>query len=199
MTDLGCSPNAAVAYKFLIDRGLRDYQAAAVVGNLQFESGLDPTLAIMDTNGQMSRGIAMWQPPRWAQLLAFAGSHDPLAFNVQLEFLWVELPNYGLSSLLASSRLQDAVVIFQDKFEKPNAALAHTDQRIIRAQAVLFACPAVTPPETKVGGTIAAVALGAFMAAVGYGTYKLLEALKPKPEPTPLPPPAFRPRSTWGP
>lgn len=58
----------------------------------------------------------------------------------------------------------------------------------------------VNPPTARSGGAVAAFALGTFMAAVGYGTYKLLGALKPKSEPKPtLPPPAFRPRPTWGP
>jgi hypothetical protein len=54
MADLGCSSNAAIAYDYLVGKGLRDFQAAAVVGNLQWESRLNPRLEAMDTNSKMS-------------------------------------------------------------------------------------------------------------------------------------------------
>jgi hypothetical protein len=50
----------------------------------------------------------------------------------------------------------------------------------------------VDPPTTRSGGAVATLVLGTFMAAVGYGTYKLLGALKTRPERSTLPPPAFR-------
>lgn len=56
----------------------------------------------------------------------------------------------------------------------------------------------VTAPSTRSSSSLAAVALGSFMAAVGYGTYKLLKALKPESEPA-VAPPAFRIRPTWRP
>jgi hypothetical protein len=189
VADLVCSPNAATAYDYFIGKGLRDFQAAAIVGNLQWESGIDPTLAVMDTNGQMSRGIAMWQPPRWQNLIAFAGSRNPLSLEVQLDFLWAELPSFGLSALYSSTQLQDAVVIFQNQFEKPNAALAHTDKRIALAQAALYACPAIKPPliKSKAGVVAATVGLFALVTAAGYGIVKLF-APREEPEPLPLPP-----------
>lgn len=49
----------------------------------------------------------------------------------------------------------------------------------------------VTTPKWKASGALATAALGAVMAAVGYGTYRLLNATR---RPTrELPPPAFRP------
>lgn len=186
MPDLACSPNAATAFDFLVGKGLRDFQAAAVVGNLQQESpGLNPKLAVMDTNRKMSRGIAMWQPDRWDNLLAFAAGRDPLALDTQLDFLWHELPTNGLSRLLETSTLEDAVVAFQNQFERPLASAAHTDRRIAYAKSALFACPAVRPPEPtaiskkKIGfwvpfATVLAIAAG------GYGAYKLLESKEPR-------------------
>lgn len=191
MADLGCTPNAAAAFDFLLNRGLSDVQAAAVVGNLQWESGLDPTKAVVDTNGQLSRGIAMWQPPRWQNLLAFAAGRDPLALSTQLDFLWNELPSYGLQQLLAATQLSSAVTAFQNLFEKPNAALAHTDKRIAMAQAALYACPAVRPPPqpaTRV--SIAKILVtGGALALVAAGAYGLYRAHRPhKAKPLPLPP-----------
>lgn len=221
MSDLGCPPNAALAFDFLVGKGLRDYQAAGIVGNLQQESGLNPRLSAPDprpTNPEaMGRGIAMWgDPGRWQNLLAFAAGRDPWALDTQLEFLWAELPGNGLDALLASPTLEDAVIAFQDKFERPRRDLARTDIRIKYARSVLFACPSITPPigpPNRFGVATAAVGVVALVAAVGYGVYKAMSARAPEPEPEPrprprprpepvFPPPSFRPapvRPPWRP
>lgn len=184
MADIGCSTNAAIAFDFLVGRGLTLEQAAGVVGNLQFESGLDPALAVMDTNGKMSRGIAMWQPERWQNLLAFAGSRNPLSIDVQLEFLWAELPSYGLSTLRSASHVEDAVVVFQNQFEKPAAALAHTDRRIALAQAALYALPSCQVPIRSKAGVIAAtVGVIAVVATATFGVLKWVNRPAPEPDP----------------
>lgn len=211
MADLGCSPNAAIAFDYLTGKGLSDFQAAAVIGNLQWESGLNPRLEAMDINGLPGRGIAMWQPPRWQNLLTFAAGRDPRSLDVQLDFLWSELPSAGLTPLLASTQLEDAVTIFQDRFEKPRAAYAHTDKRIELARAALYACPPIKPPPNpprRVGIVAAAAGVVALVAATSYGVYKALGAREPeRPEPRPrpvpaFPPPRFRPTPTrppWSP
>jgi len=185
--DIGCSTNAAVAFDFLVGKGLSLAQAAGVVGNLQFESGLDPALAVMDTNNKMSRGIAMWQPDRWQKLLSFADGRNPLSLDVQLEFLWSELQTNGLSDLRTATQPQDAAVIFQNQFERPAAAYAHTDRRIALAQTAFYALPQCTPPRTssKIGIAAGVVVL---VAATSYGVFKWLSsrpepALEPEPEP----------------
>lgn len=192
MADIGCSTNAALAFDFLVNKGLTLEQAAAVVGNLQFESGLDPSLAVMDTNGKMSRGIAMWQPERWQNLLEFAGNSNPLSLDVQLAFLWAELPSYGLSTLRSTSRVEDAVTVFQNQFEKPAAALAHTDRRIALAQAALYALPRCQAPITSKVGVIAATV--GVIAVVATATYGALKWLNPEPEPEPFYPSPYRRR-----
>lgn len=181
MPDLGCSPSSVVAYDYLVDKGLRDFQAAAIVGNLQQESGLNPKADVPDPV-ERSRGIAQWQPPRWQNLLAFAAGRDPWAFDVQLEFLWHELqttPYLGLDALSASTTLENAVVAFQDRFER--CKTCHTSKRIEYANAVLFACPRIRKPEPLKRSGALAVAAGVFalMAAAGYGIYKTTKRLTP--------------------
>lgn len=194
MANLVCSPAAAVAFDFFIRKGLRDFQAAAIVGNLQWESRINPQLVAMDTNGLPSRGIAMWQPPRWNNLLEFASGNDATALNTQLEFLWHELqmmPSLGLGALLATTTVEDATVVFQNQFERPKQSLAHTSDRIAHARSALYACPNVKPPATqkRVG---AIVAVFAIVAATGYGVYKIVtahpEPLLPPPPPDRIPP-----------
>jgi hypothetical protein len=201
MADLGCSPNAALAFDFLTGKGLSAVQAAAVVGNLQWESGISPTKSVMDINGLPSRGIAMWQPPRWESLLEFSAGRDPFSLSTQLEFLWHELPSFGLTQLLSTARLEDAVIVFQNSFERPRASLAHTDRRIALAQAALYACPAVSPPPKKTGVTAAAIGALALVGTVGYGVYKALTSRSSAPEPISRliypPPQRYEPEPPW--
>lgn len=198
MADLVCSPNAATAFDFLVGRGLRDFQAAAVVGNLQQESRLEPRLEAMDTNNKMSRGIAMWQPQRWQNLLAFASSRggDPWSLDTQLDFLWYELqsqPGLGLQQLLSTTTIEDATIVFQNRFENPNQALAAPQKRIAYAQGALYACPGIRPPARRGGFAIAAAGVLALVGAVGYGVYKIASTREHEPEIGPEPPPVFRP------
>ena len=51
-------PNDQTAYDYFRSKGLPNFQAAAIVGNLDQESGVDPT--IMQQNGGPGRGIAQW-------------------------------------------------------------------------------------------------------------------------------------------
>lgn len=212
MSEIVCSPNAAITFDFLTARGLTDFQAAAVVGNLQHESGLDPALSAPDprpTNpAAMGRGIAMWgDPGRWRDLLAFAAARrsDPWALETQLDFLWAELPSNGLWRLRATTTLEEAVVAFQDDFERPNRALAHTDRRIAYARAALVACPATRPPiapRSKIVNTAAAAFAGGVLAALaGIGIYKTRSARKVERKLPPPPPDRPRPqiRRLWPP
>lgn len=198
--DLGCTANASVAFDYLVDKGLSDFQAAAVIGNLQQESALNPRAVFA---AEKSYGIAQWRLDRWQNLLSFAAStsQDPWSFDVQLEFLWRELqtvPSLGLAQLLASTTIEDATVVFQDKFER--CGDCRTEKRISAAKSVLFTCPSVSAPiltssrSGVVAGTVGVVALAT---AVGYGLYKLLSYRTredPEPEFAPTaPPPVFKP------
>jgi Phage tail lysozyme len=195
MPDLVCSPNAVFAFDYLVGKGLKDFQAAAVIGNLQQESGLNPRAFFQK---EASYGIAQWRFERFQNLLAYAagGGRDPWSFDVQLEFLWHELetkPEFGLAPLVASTSLEAATVIFQDRFER--CGDCRTASRIALAQSALYSCPNVTGSPWKSSGWV--LLAGAAVAAVGFGAYKLLsERSAPEPEPEPenafYPRPAFR-------
>lgn len=177
MADLGCSYSAAVAFDFLLAKGLRDYQAAAVVGNLQQESRLDPN-SFAESEG--AYGIAQWRNERRQSLLAFAAAsgNSASALDTQLEFLWYELESnrsFGLDDLRASSTLEEATIVFQDKFERCSACAP--DNRIRFARSALFACPGLNPPAPRkkpIGALAAAAGVVAMVAAAGYGTYSAL-------------------------
>jgi hypothetical protein len=202
VADMGCSANAAVAFDFLVARGLKDFQAAAVIGNLQQESRLNPRLEAMDSNGLPGRGIAMWQPPRWQNLLAFAAGRDPWALETQLDFVWHELRtdgSYGLDALMRSTTPEEATIAFQDHFERCKDC--RPQNRISYAKSALYACPAVRPPEPKKSGgvVVAAVGIFALIAAAGYTAYEIVSSRPrwPQPEPDPEPPRRPFPRPSF--
>ncbi len=108
------------AYNFFVSKGLKNFQAAGVVGNLLQESSLDPKA--YEYGGGPGRGIAQWSVNgRWVSLKSYAAKHgvSPWALTTQLDFIWYELQNggYGLSELQASTNVTQATIVFQNKYE----------------------------------------------------------------------------------
>src|SRR5580765_5689939 len=79
----GCAPiiaaNEQAAYAFFIGKGLSSVQSAGIIGNLDVESGVDPTK--YQCGGGPGRGIAQWSAGgRWDtdsndNLVAYAAQH----------------------------------------------------------------------------------------------------------------------------
>jgi hypothetical protein len=135
--------NDKVAFDFFLGKGLTPVQAAGIVGNLDQESGMDPS--IWQYGGGPGRGIAQWSAGgRWD-----SDYHDNVAWyasqkgesiyslNLQLEFIWYELTSigYGYSSLRAATNVTAATVAFQDDFEICGAC--DSSNRIAHAEAAL--------------------------------------------------------------
>jgi hypothetical protein len=78
------------AFQFFIDQGYRPLEAAAIVGHLVHESGLDPTKT---HDGGIGLGIAGWNGQRLEALRKFAGARgtDANDFGTQLAFVDHEL------------------------------------------------------------------------------------------------------------
>jgi hypothetical protein len=137
--------NDKPAYDFFIGKGLTNFQAAGIVGNLDQESNVDP-LAVQ--SGGPGRGIAQWSVGgRWdtstndnANWYATKQSMSVWSLQLQLEFIWYELQTfsgYGLSKLKATTNVTDATVVFETDFE--GCGTCNQSQRIAYAQAVLAA------------------------------------------------------------
>jgi hypothetical protein len=118
--------NDKTAYDYFRGKGLTNFQAAAVVGNLDQESGVNPTIS--QNGGGVGRGIAQWSTgARWDttkgdNVMAFAAMEGQSAtsLGLQLDFMWFELtmfPDYGLAELKASTTLNDATQVVEDKYE----------------------------------------------------------------------------------
>jgi hypothetical protein len=124
--DLG--PNAQPVFNFFVAKGLTDFQAAGIVGNLQQESSLEPTAV---QQGGPGHGIAQWSAggqsgDRWdydtndnAEWYASQQHQDVWSLQLQLDFIWYELTNigYGYSDLRATTNVDDATVVFMQEFE----------------------------------------------------------------------------------
>lgn len=99
----GLTERAKYAMDFFKGKGMTESQAAAVVGNLQVESGSNLNeKASYSTGSETSYGIAQWNskgsPERWYKFSQKFGK--PLtssSFDEQLEWIWIELTDatYG--------------------------------------------------------------------------------------------------------
>lgn len=137
--------NDKAAFDYFLGKGLTNYQAAGIVGNLDQESGVDP-LAVQP--GGPGRGIAQWSTGgRWDSdpndnATWFAGQENESvdSLQLQLDFIWYELTTFstfGLASLQSSTNVADATTVFQDDFEI--CGTCDASQRISYAQDVLNA------------------------------------------------------------
>jgi hypothetical protein len=123
---ISISSNERTAYEFFVHKGLKSWQAAAIVGNLQQESDVEPTIA--QYGGGPGRGIAQWsEGGRWnadrddnVAWYAAREHQSEWSLNLQLEFIWYELetfPSYGLGTLRSAGNVTTATVAFQNDFE----------------------------------------------------------------------------------
>jgi hypothetical protein len=146
--------NDKIAFDFFLGKGLTPVQAAGIVGNLDQESGMSPT--IFQYGGGPGRGIAQWSAGgRWD-----SSFHDNVAWyasqkgasiyslNLQLEFIWYELTTfgYGFSKLKAATNVTAATLAFQDFYEICGACDA--SNRIAHAESALadFGKDGAPPP-----------------------------------------------------
>jgi hypothetical protein len=131
-TDVGSTSSASTAsnnkaaFDFFVGKGLSDVQAAGIVGNLDQESSMDPSIA--QYGGGPGRGIAQWSAGgRWDtdhddNVVWYANAHGQSRYSLtlQLEFIWYELTtfgDYGISELRAAKTVSAATIAFQDDFE----------------------------------------------------------------------------------
>ena len=125
-------------------------QACGMIGNFCVESGaaqnkgdINPT-ARSGFQNENSFGIAQWNPAkaagnRFGQLQNFASKigKSYRSLDAQLRFVKFELETQsflGLGQLRKAKTFKEATIVFQDKYERPNILLSHTDQRLAYAQ-----------------------------------------------------------------
>ncbi len=146
MSEEALSNQQKTAYNFFISKGLKNFQAAGIVGNLIQESSVNP--GAIEFGGGPGRGIAQWSVGgRWDSshndnMVSYAAQHglSPWSLSAQLDFIWYELTTFGgfgLGKLQASSNVSSATIAFQDLYEICGKCIQST--RIGYAQQVLNA------------------------------------------------------------
>lgn len=139
--------NIEKAYNFFVQQGLKNFQAAGVLGNLRQESGVNPK---SNQSGGPGRGIAQWsEGGRWEALKKWVAdpshfpdnkSRDPESLDGQLAFLWHEMKdvspwNQTLPDVKAAQTVEQATQAFEEDFEK--AGQPNMPNRIKYAREVL--------------------------------------------------------------
>jgi hypothetical protein len=138
------SDNHERAFTFLVQKGLTEYQAAGVVGNLIYESNVDPTRVeikrgeapgyrtfsdVSEITSGRGYGIAQWtSASRQEAWINFANERGlPVTdLGLQLEFLWHELntnSQNGYAELQESEDVRQAAWIFLSFFERPGSVI----------------------------------------------------------------------------
>jgi hypothetical protein len=159
-TSSALTANDQAAYDYFIGKGLTSFQAAGIIGNLDQESGMDPTIS--QYGGGPGRGIAQWSAGgRWDtdsndNVLWYAGMQgaSPYSLTLQLEFIWYELTTfsgYGLSELRSSTNVTDATIAFETYYE----GCGECDQstRISYAETALAAYGSMTAAPPSYGAS----------------------------------------------
>lgn len=147
-TNLAGNDNIEKAYNFFIGKGLKPFQAAGILGNLQQESNVNPNSEqkINPKSPDYPRrglGIAQWSfNERWQNLLKFASQQnkDPKDLGLQLDFLWLEASPGGergktVAAMQATTSAEDAAITFEKVFE--NAGNPKMELRIKYANEIL--------------------------------------------------------------
>lgn len=118
-------PAADVVWKMLKAEGFTEESIAGILGNLQQESGVDPTAV---QGGGPGRGLAQWSMGgRWdngpQSLISFASSQglDPWDARTQVRFMVYEmdtvLTSFDLEGFKDMTDILAATVYFHDVFE----------------------------------------------------------------------------------
>ena len=140
--NLDGNSNIEKAFNFFVSEEGGNYtmeQACGMIGNFCVESG--PTLnpkAVAP--GEGSTGIAQWNPAaaagnRLGKLIEYSATLglDHLSLGAQLLYTKYELETFsylGDGPLRKTDNVKDATIVFQDAYERPNKAVAHTNKRI---------------------------------------------------------------------
>jgi len=113
--------NARETYNYFVkELGFTPEAASGILGNLLQESGTMNTREGVSNNAD-HKGIAQWEPSRWANMLSWAreNNKDPYKLRTQLEWLVVEMKQRGTYNRIRNMKdVRAAVDLFEDQMEK---------------------------------------------------------------------------------
>lgn len=115
---------------FYVKRGFSPIQAAAIVGNIEVESGFDTRIL-----GDKGTALGLFQHRLDRREKLESSYSDPFHVDSQLDFAYQEImESPWKDEFLNSTDLTHATNLFTSKFERPNEKYAHRDRRIKSAQ-----------------------------------------------------------------
>ena len=129
------TPTGSQIVNFFMNKGLTKNQAKGIYGNIMQESGGKHNIVSRD--GHNSYGLAQWTGTRKARLFSKYGTNPTV--NQQLEYLWDELNSTEKSALNAlrnTTTVEDATIVFMQKFERPANWAANFKNRLKHANSV---------------------------------------------------------------
>lgn len=158
MSPAGQAGAAALGSRFQKNLGLTAIGAAALVGNLQQESGLDPK-SLNKTSGAF--GLANWLDtkgsPRKSAVLAFMKAHPELSpMEAESQFVEQEIQKPGYAAMLQTLRtpgisLAEATLAVRKQYEGPGEAEANDARRLRYAGDTLRGMGGAGGPTTAAG------------------------------------------------
>ena len=157
------TPRQLIARGIFLKEGYSPNGAAAIVGNLAWESkvNLDSTLYRVHAD-HGSGGIAEWRLERKDALIKFGGLNAGL-LETQCAFVIKELTeDYPILDEQLRNPARTVINLtanFCEFYERPNKALAHLDDRISLAQALVNYKPATQAPPVVLSGATATAGL----------------------------------------
>jgi lysophospholipase L1-like esterase len=185
-TDLKGNDNIEKAFRYFIDLGLKPEQSAAIVGNFQAESGVDP--ARNQIGGGPGRGIAQWSVgERWLGVLALAKEQGKSEFDLglQLDFVWKELQgseSRAYEKFLQETTLANMTITFERLYER--AGIPNHPKRIGFAQQILKlygSTAANAPSATNTPGAVYMIGDSITEGIAGAGVATTLDTIGWKP------------------
>jgi hypothetical protein len=168
-----------IAARFMKDLGLTDFQAAAILGNLGHESGgMQADLREGGSKGPAWTANTPLKGYGWAQWTNTKAGNGRL--NDFIDFVKTNFNGYditqnaatddhnysyllhefatsqknSIAKLKTTTNINDAVTVFMNVFERPNALYAHVDSRINYAQQALNSMNASSVPTRATGKNI---------------------------------------------
>lgn len=133
---------------FLKSKGLNDIQVASIMGNIQQESGFEPSL--VEAGNGIGYGLCQWSFGRRVQLTSYAQvSGKPISdIQTQLEFFWLEfspeadrgsqanfqwiVSTYPYTGFMSATTIEEATTIFCHGWER--CAVNETTSALLRVR-----------------------------------------------------------------
>ena len=150
--------NATKIWNYFRTHGYSEAATAGIMGNLEVESGLDPT--IKQHGGGPGRGLAQWtvNGSRWNGLLEVANEKGTTWDDLETQLIWIdEEINSGswisdVSAFKKSTSVETATEIFCNEYERPG--VPHMDTRKNYANNYYKKFKGKLYGDVKISGTI---------------------------------------------